>query len=200
MEFIKAILEKAVVTDGKLDVEGTMKLINAELPKHLVPKEDFNGKVKELSVANETIENLKKDNAGNEELQKTISTHEATIANLKKENSDMKKTYALTESIKKTGCTDADYLIYKHGGLDKFTFDKDGNPIGVDDIVKGYKDSNPALFLTGRQQQYSPTGGSGSHTVNPFAKETFNLTEQGKMFRENPEQARVLAAAAGISI
>ena len=30
MEFIKTILEKAVITDGKLDVEGTMKLINAE--------------------------------------------------------------------------------------------------------------------------------------------------------------------------
>lgn len=45
--------------------------------------------------------------------------------------------------------------------LDKFTFDKDGNP---------------------------------------FAKETWNMTEQGKMFRENPEQARQLAAAAGVKL
>ena len=35
---------------------------------------------------------------------------------------------------------------------------------------------------------------------NPFAKETFNLTEQGKLYRENPEQARALAAAAGVTI
>lgn len=35
---------------------------------------------------------------------------------------------------------------------------------------------------------------------NPFAKETFNLTEQGKLFRENQELARQLAAQAGIKL
>lgn len=35
---------------------------------------------------------------------------------------------------------------------------------------------------------------------NPFAKETFNLTKQGQMLRENPEQARELASAAGVKI
>lgn len=201
MEFIKAILEKAVITDGKLDVEGTMKLINAEIPKHMVPKADYNNKVKELDTANTTIETLKKDNEGNEELQNTIKTHKATIADLQKENADMKKTYALRAAISKTGCTDADYLIYKHGGLDKFTFDKDGNPVGVDDVVKSYKEANPILFPTGRKEQkYQPAGGSGSHSTNPFAKDTFNLTEQGKMLRENPEQARAMAAAAGVEL
>ena len=36
MEWLKAILEKAVITDGKLDVEATMKTTNAEFPKHAV--------------------------------------------------------------------------------------------------------------------------------------------------------------------
>lgn len=200
MEFIKAILEKAVITDGKLDVEGTMKLINAELPKHVVPKEDYNTKVKELSTANNTIETLKENNKDNETLQQTIKTHETTISTLQKENSDMKKTYALKEAIEKTGCTDADYLIYKHGGLEKFTFDNEGKPIGVEDVVKGYKEDNPMLFPTGRREQnYQPNGG-GSHVINPFAKETFNLTEQGKLFKTNPEQAKALAVAAGVTI
>ena len=35
---------------------------------------------------------------------------------------------------------------------------------------------------------------------NPFAKETFNLTEQGKLLKENPAQAKEMAAAAGITI
>jgi len=35
---------------------------------------------------------------------------------------------------------------------------------------------------------------------NPFAKETFNLTKQGELFKENPAQARELAAQAGITI
>ena len=69
MEWLKAILEKAVITDGKLDVEATMKTINAEFPKHAVPKQDYNDKVKELSTANDTIKDLKKNNADNEDLQ-----------------------------------------------------------------------------------------------------------------------------------
>lgn len=46
MEWLKTILEKAVITDGKLDVDATMKEINGEFPKHAVPKQDYNDKVK----------------------------------------------------------------------------------------------------------------------------------------------------------
>lgn len=60
MEWLKTILEKAVITDGKLDVDATMKEINAEFPKHAVPKQDYNDKVKELGTANDTIKDLKK--------------------------------------------------------------------------------------------------------------------------------------------
>ena len=43
---------------------------------------------------------------------------------------------------------------------------------------------------------YTPPKGSGnSGGKNPFSKETFNLTEQGKMFKENPELAKTLMAA-----
>lgn len=43
-----------------------------------------------------------------------------------------------------------------------------------------------------------PKVGTGNATVkNPFTKEHFNLTEQGKIIRENPERARQLITAAG---
>lgn len=45
---------------------------------------------------------------------------------------------------------------------------------------------------------YTPSASNGGGTKNPFAKETFNLTEQGQLFKENPELAKQLAAAAGI--
>lgn len=84
MEWLQKILSNAVyAADGKLDVEATMKKVNEEAPKHIIPKEQYNGKVKELETANETIGDLKKNNAGNEELQKTIKTHEGTIKQLK---------------------------------------------------------------------------------------------------------------------
>lgn len=48
---------------------------------------------------------------------------------------------------------------------------------------------------------YTPGGGSSNKTVvNPFAKETFSLTEQGKLLRENPELAKKLAAQVNIKL
>ena len=199
MEWIKAILEKVVITDGKLDIEATMKAVNGEFPKHAVPKSDFNDKVKELSTANKTIEDLRKASEGNEELQNKIKTYETEITNLKNAAANTQKEYALKDKLKEAGVLEPDYIIYKHGGLDKFTFDKDNNPIGVDDVLKPMKEASPHLFkIPGGG--YTPAGGGNPPAGNPFAKDTFNLTEQGKLLKENPEQARQLAAVAGIKL
>ena len=146
MEWLKEILEKAAVTDGKLDVDAVMKQVNAEFPKHAVPKQDFNNKVAELKTANDTIADLKKAGADNGELQKKITDYESEIKNLKTAADNTRKEYALKDKLKAAGVTDVDYVIYKQGGLDKFTFDKDGVPVGVDDLLKPFKESFPHLF------------------------------------------------------
>ena len=201
MEWLKAILEKAVIADGKLDVEATMKTINAEFPKHAVPKQDYNDKVRELSTANDTIKDLKKNNADNEDLQQKVKDYEIEVANLKTAAANTKKEYALKDKLKEAGATDADYIIYKHGGLDKFVFDKDGAPIGLEDVLKPMREASPHLFkAAGGAGGYKPAGGGNPPASNPFAKETFNLTEQGRLFKQNPEQARQMAAAAGVKL
>ena len=202
MEWLKEILRNAVYgEDGKLDVEKTLEKISKEAPKHIIPKNEYDSKVTELNTANDTIKDLRESTKGDEELQGKIETYETEIQNLQKTNEDMQKSYRLKEVISNAGCTDADYLIYKHGGLEKFTFDNDGKPVGVDEIVKSYKESMPMLFPTGQKHQsYNPQGGTGAATTNPFAKETFNLTEQGKMLKENPAQAQEMAAAAGVTL
>ena len=121
MEWLKAILEKAEIKDGKLDVDAVMNAAQKEFPKYAVPKDDFNTKVEELKTANGTIEELKKSNGDNEELQKKIGDYEIEIKNLKKTAENTSKTYALKESLAKQGVLDPDYLIYKAGGLDKAT-------------------------------------------------------------------------------
>ena len=199
MEWLKAILEKAVITDGKLDVEAVTKAINTEFPKHAVPKQDYNDKVKELNTANATIEDLKEKNAGNDELQKKVKDYETEVANLKTAAANTKKEYALRDKLKEAGVTDVDYLIYKQGGVDKFTFNKEGDVIGLDDVLKPLKESSPHLFKTAGGG-YSPAGGGKPPVTNPFAKDTFNLTEQGRMLKEHPEQARAMAAEAGVKI
>ncbi len=205
MDWLKEILENATLTeDGKLDVGAVMKSVSKEFPKYAVPKKDYNDKVTELKTANETITDLKKDNTDNAELQKKISAYETEIGDLKKNAENTAKTYALKESLSKAGVLDPDYLIYKAGGLEKFTFDKENNPVGVEDMVKPYKEDESMAHLFKQESKkppYNPAGGGkGGGVANPFAKETYNLTEQGKMLKENPEQARSMAAAAGVII
>ncbi|MDF2608880.1 MAG: hypothetical protein K0R92_354 [Lachnospiraceae bacterium] len=187
--------------DGVLDTDALTKEVNAEFPKHAVPKADFNDVNSQLKTANDTITDLKKNNTDNEALQGTIKEHEKTIAGLKTEGEKTRREYALKDKLREQSVADPDYLIYKHGGVDKFNFDKDGNPIGLEDTVKPYKESIPHIFKTGNQQtNYTPAGGSGGTGKNPFAKDSFNLTEQGKLLRDNPAQARELAAAAGYKL
>ena len=43
----------------------------------------------------------------------------------------------------------------------------------------------------------NPLGsGTTNNTTNPFAKESFNLTEQGRLMREDPEKAKSLQTLA----
>lgn len=203
MEWLKTILEKAEIADGKLNVDAVMNAVQKEFPKHAVPKEDFNAKVKELEVANGTITELKKSNGDNAELQKKVGEYETEIKGLKESVEKTAKTYALKESLTKQGVLDPDYLIYKAGGLEKFNFDKEGKPIGVEEVVKPYKDDAAMAHLFKQEQQkppYNPKNGGAGGVTNPFAKDTFNLTEQGRMLKENPAQAKELAAAAGVTL
>jgi len=200
MEWLREILEKASITDGNLDVEGLIKQISEEFPKHAVPKNAFNEKSDALKAAEKTIADLKKENGDNADLQKKVSDYETEIGNLKKAAADTAKTYVLKEQLAKSGVLDPDYLIYKQGGLDKFTFDKEGKPVGVDDVFKSYKEDKSMAHLFKQESRYEPNGGGSGGAINPFAKETFNMTEQGKLLKSNPEQARALAAAAGVKI
>ncbi|WP_313132633.1 phage scaffolding protein [Anaerocolumna sp.] len=189
--------------DGVLDTESLTKEINAEFPKHAVPKSEFNDINELLKTANNTIKDLKEDNAENETLQNTIKEHEKTIQKLQEDATNTSKTYALKEQLSKSGVVDPDYLIYKQGGLEKFNFDKEGKPIGIEDVLKPMKEDKTLahLFQTGKNgTEYNPAGGGNYTGKNPFAKETFNLTEQGKLLRDNPVQAKELAAAAGYKL
>ena len=93
MEWLKAILEKAKIEDGKLDIDGVMSTVNSEFPKYAVPKNVFNDKVTELKTANKTIEDLKQSNADNAELQNKIKEYESEIETLK---TDATKTASLS--------------------------------------------------------------------------------------------------------
>lgn len=163
-------------------------------------KENLAGQIKTL---NATIGDLKKNNADNETLQTTIDNLNEELKRQQNASAEIVKTFALKEQLSKQGVLDPDYLIYKAGGIEKFTFDKEGKPVGVEDAVKPYKEDAAMahLFKTeSKKPPYNPQNGGAGSTANPFAKETFNLTEQGRLLKENPAQAKELAAAAGVTL
>lgn len=174
-----------------------------------VSKERYSGAVSEkeglegqITTLNKTIADLKKNNADNEGLQNTIADLQKDLKKQQKANETIIRTNALKEKLSSEGVLDPEYLIYKAGGLDKFTFDKENKPVGVSDVVKPYKEDSTMvhLFKQDTKPPYHPKSGEGGGASNPFAKETFDMTKQSEMFRENPEQARALAAAAGVEL
>lgn len=198
MDWIIDLIKEHLKEDA--DVEKLKANISKEFPKHAVPKSEFNDKSNALKEAQKTIDELKESTKGNEELQGKIKAYEDEITNLKAQSELDKKEFILKSELSKKGVTDVDYLIYKQGGLEKFTFSKDGELIGLDDILKTFKESSPFLFDKANGYSYKPQGGNGGVITNPFAKETFNLTEQGKLLNTDPARAKELASLAGVEI
>lgn len=101
-------------------------------------KEDLEG---QLNTANSTIKDLKKNNADNEELQKTIKEHETTIATLKETSAKKEKEFTIKSKLKDAGCTDVDYMLYKLGDIEKLDIEKE-----LDNKVKELKENNTSFF------------------------------------------------------
>lgn len=72
--------------------------------------------------------------------------------------------------------------------------------VTLDGWIEALKAEAPHLFETnsGGGASGNGSGGAGSHHgKNPWKKETWNLTEQGRIYRENPTLAKSLRVAAG---
>ena len=168
-EYIEKLLKEAGIDEDKIKtvVDGVM----AENGKDIeAEKAKTTAKDGELQKANETITELqttikKYDGKDPEKLQKDFEDlqkkYDDDIAAEKKKLSDVTKTVALKEALTQSGVLDAEYLIFKHGGLEKFAFTDEGKPIGLDDTLKPYKEATPHLF---KDSSSGDEGNSGSST------------------------------------
>ena len=145
---------------------------------------------------------LKRNAGDNEDLKKQIKDLQDANKAAQQEADEKMKVLRLSTAIQIAIADDAQDVGIVSGLFDKskLILGDDGKVTGLDEQLAALKKDKPFLF---KQDQpgggYKPAGG-GNPTKNPFAKDSFNLTEQGKLFRENPEQARALAAAAGVTI
>lgn len=197
-EFLEGLgLEKEAI--DKIMAEN-----GADIEKHknetIKAQTDLTDIQSQLSTANTTIAELKKANKDNDELQNAIKTHEATIEQLKTTASTKEFDMALELELVKSKARNTKALKAVLD-LDKIKRKEDGTFEGLEDQLKEKLEKETYLFEIGDNQTiFRPKGGEGGAGVNPFAKETYNLTKQGKLFKENPVQAKELAIAAGLKI
>ncbi|MCI9141602.1 MAG: hypothetical protein HFH87_03135 [Lachnospiraceae bacterium] len=166
---------------------------------------DAENKTLKQSVADrdKQLDELKKSSGNNEALQNQIKELQDANKEAAKKHADELKELRLTNAIKlavagKVHDEDMAAALFDRS---KLVLTEDGKVAGLEEQLKSIQEAKSFLFKpTGSGQGYDPAGGGGGGAVNPFAKDTFNLTEQGKLFRENPVQAREFAAAAGVKI
>ncbi len=149
------------------------------------------------------LEELRKSSGDNADLKRQIEELQKANKEDAKKHADELKELRLTNAIKlavagKVHDEDMAAALFDRS---KLVLTEDGKVAGLEEQLKAIREAKGFLFKNpGSGQGYDPAGGGGGRTVNPFAKDTFNLTEQGRLLRENPAQAREMAAAAGVKI
>ena len=195
---------------AKENMESAEKEFKAFLDGSYVPKSRFNEVNEEKKTLQTTIadrdkqlETLKKNSGDAEGLKKQIEQLQADNKKAKDEAEAKLKDLQFANAIKLAIVEKAQDVDIVSGLFDKtkLILGEDGKVTGLEEQLKALEKEKPFLF---KQQDgrppYSPNAGQGGGSKNPFAKETWNLTEQGKLFMSNPEQARAMAAAAGVKI
>lgn len=152
-EQITEILKTAGLAEDKL--KEVSETIFAEYGKDITAEKDkLTAKENELSTANKQIKELNTTIEGfggqtptelKTQLGNLQKKYDDDIAAEQKKYSDLVKTQSLKEALTGAGVLDTDYLIYKHGGIEKFAF-ADGKPVGIDETLKPYRESSPSLF------------------------------------------------------
>jgi vacuolar-type H+-ATPase subunit I/STV1 len=177
---------------------------SAEELKVFIPKprfDELNDTKKELEQQikdrDAQLKDLQDKAKGNEDLAKTIKELQDTNKTTKETYEAKIKDMAINASIQ-AKLTDTKYPELLIGKFDKtkLSVAEDGTVLGIDEQLKTIKETYKDLFVpvvTGRNP--NNTGGGQPPVKNPWSKEHFNLTEQGKILKENPELAAQLKAS-----
>jgi len=194
---------------AKENMDSAEKEFKTFLDGSYVPKSRFNEVNEEKNTLKNTVadrdkqlEALKKTSGDAEGLKKQIEQLQADNKKAKEESEAKLKDLQFNNAIKLAiveKAQDVD-IVLQQFDKSKLILGADGKITGLDEQLKALEKDKPFLFKQQNPNPYNPNGGQNGGSKNPFAKETWNLTEQGKLFMSNPEQARAMAAAAGVKI
>lgn len=199
--------ELGIAADKK---EAAKKALTAFLDGAYVPKSRFNEVNEEKKTLTATVadrdkqlETLKKSTGDLDALKNQIKSLQDANKKAQEEADAKMKELRINDAIKLAIVDKAQDVDIVSSLFDKakLILGDDGKITGLDEQLKELQKNKAFLFKqAGPNPKYDPKGGNGSPSTNPFAKDTFNLTEQGRLLRENPEQAKAFAQAAGVTI
>ena len=154
-------------------------------------KTDHDGKLAELTEAQNLIAELKKSNKGNEGLQQQIADYEGQVAKLQAELEQTKLDAAIKVELLSSKALDVDYLTFKLKGKGELALDENGKIKGWDDKIAALKTQFPTQFEgSGKKnilENKLPDDGDKGDSIT---KETFakmGYQDRLKLFNDNPE-------------
>jgi hypothetical protein len=182
----------AVVSDGQWFPKDKFDAVNSE-------NKDLKAQIADRDKQLATLKDAAK---GNEDLQKQIQQlqddNKKAVDEWQGKLDALKFEHVLESALSKAKAKNPKAV---KALLDASKIKLDGESLlGLDDQLKALQKSDAYLFdvQAGNGSGGANPPGGGAGTKNPWDKATWNLTEQGKILRENPTLAAQLRAAAGI--
>lgn len=154
-------------------------------------KTDFDALTKQHGESTALIEQMKKDNAGNEALQSKITEYEQKIQQMTTELQQTKLDAALKVALLEAKVTDVDYLTFKIKEKGEVKLGDDGKIKGIDDTIAALKTQYPQHFASETKKKIDenklPEGDDKGNgwTKKELLSKSYN--ERLKMYQENPE-------------
>lgn len=214
MDWLKELLKSKGIAD---DIIQTVVATVEEKFKNFIPKHRFdevNEAKKQLEAQlaerDKQLSELKKVAGDNEELKKRIEQLQQENKAKEQEYQAKIRDMAVTTAIKLAVAGDAHDpdLIVSLLDKSKIELDDNGNiKAGLEEQLKALRENKAFLFIQKEPETQPKFKGvvpaEGRDTPpniikNPWSKEHFNLTEQARILKENPELAKQLQAQARI--
>ena len=158
----------------------------------------FEGKDKEHKEAAALIEQLKKDNAGNDTLQTKVTEYETKMAQLQTELQQTKIDSALKVALLENKGFDVDYLTFKIKEKGELKIGDDGKIKGLDETITAMKTQYPTQFSTDSKKKVEenklPAGDGGKD--NTISREQFGkmgYKDRLDLYKENPDAYKELS-------
>jgi hypothetical protein len=173
-----------------------------------LPRSKYNEKDQEvkdlkeqLDARDQQLKDLEGKAAGNEELKKALQeaqeANKATKEEWEAKAAQMQLNFAIEKALTTAKAKNAKAV---KALLDMEKVKLDGEKLlGLDDQLKAIQQSDPYLFgESGKVGSGTNPPGAGNPEVNPWKKDSWNLTMQGKILMEDPAKATRMKAEAGV--